>query len=116
MLNDTAAAIQGGFAGRPQQRTTREQVPVAQGVRRLASVITSHPIRYLLRDHVPDLEEEHDTIARKIDRVTLAVYHDLALAGDEQAARAWRSITTEQRTNMADESFFFCFFDLDVDL
>ncbi|GAN05654.1 hypothetical protein MAM1_0097d05127 [Mucor ambiguus] len=101
MLNDTAAAIQEGFAGRPQQRTIREQVPVAQGIRKLASVIASHHIRHLLRDHIPDLEEEYDTISRKIDRVTLAVCHDLALAGDEQAARAWRNVTTDHRRRRA---------------
>ncbi|GAN07279.1 hypothetical protein MAM1_0155d06775 [Mucor ambiguus] len=91
MLNDTAAATQEGFAGKPQQRPTREQVPVAQGTRRPAGVITSHHIRDLLRDHVPDLEEEHDTIARTIDRVTLAACHGHALPGDEQAAICWRS-------------------------
>ncbi|CAO0793305.1 unnamed protein product [Mucor circinelloides] len=61
------------------------------------------PIRHLIRGQVPNIQEHHEEFVQTINRVTLAVFQDLALVSEEQARATWRELTPDQKTNMTDE-------------
>lgn len=104
ILNERRLVVQEGFAGRAmRQPAARQQVPVANRVRRPAGVITNNHIRHLIRDQVPNMQEHHEEFVQTINRVTLAVCQDLALVSEEQARATWRELTPDQKTNMTDE-------------
>ncbi|KAL7324861.1 hypothetical protein PS15p_209995 [Mucor circinelloides] len=106
ILNERRLVVQEGFAGRAmRQLAARQQVPVANRVRWPAGVITNNHTRHLFRDQVHNMEQHHEEFVQTINRVTLAVFQNLALVSEEQARATWRELTPDQKTNMTDDCF-----------